>query len=143
MDNSNFGTIVATFTFITLVLFLLWYIISVVMNRRANKIKQQQILAAAEKRIPLFAVSIYNVDHRGSIDWMLGRREFDSIFKVIQYAPDNFDHWSSGWELHDFTDEVREYRRDYVSDANNPFAIVVRIRDVDWSEQIQNYLKHL
>ncbi len=143
MDNNSIVTIFGTFVIITSALFLLWYSVNGIVEKRAAVRKQEEIIRQAEKRIPIYRVSVYNVDQYGQISWMVGVKEFDSIFKVAQYAPDNFKEWAGGWNNLYEGDDVNEFIRYYDSDSDNKFALVVRVPNVIGNDKAIAYLLHL
>lgn len=142
-QNPQFLEWFSVFISITAPLLFLYLSITWFNTHRQEKKRLNDILKQAEKRIPIYRVSIFNLDQHGQISWMVGVKEFDSIFKVAQYAPDNFKEWSGGWNNLYEGDDVREFIRYYVSDSGNGFAIVVRIPNTIGNEKAISYLLHL
>lgn len=133
----------AVFLSITAPLLFLYLLLTWFNTHRQEQKRLNDILKQAEKRIPIYRVRVYNVDQHGQISWMVGVKEFDSIFKVAQYAPDNFKEWAGGWNNLYEGDDVNEFIRYYDSDSGNKFALMVRVPNVVGNDKAISYLLHL
>lgn len=105
--------------------------------------KHQTLLTEATKAAATEYITNIYLMRNGSMVWHVGHFEFDSVFKVAQFAPPRFEEWKTGWQLHDKAEIYRQYWRGYYADDGETYAMLVGTSDGLWSEYAEAYLGHL